>query len=183
MRRKQPRSRRSCAAFSVASCRTRCADLREGVRRALAAFTTALLDSEPRRHAADALESAYDEALTAVYRLLFLFFAEARGLVPSWHPVYRDAYGMESMRAAAEVDVRGLWPTFQAISRLAHTGCRAGDLEVTAFNGRLLQRQLELCQTHWARFSSWLSSWLVGALFPRLQRSRRVVHLRRPNPG
>jgi len=114
-----------------------CADLREGVRRALAAFTTALLDSEPRRHAADALESAYDEALTAVYRLLFLFFAEARGLVPSWHPVYRDAYGMESMRAAAEVDVRGLWPTFQAISRLAHTGCRAGDLEVTAFNGRL----------------------------------------------
>jgi hypothetical protein len=114
-----------------------CADLRDGVRRALAAFTAALLDSEPRGRAGQAVGEAYDEALTAVYRLLFLFFAEARGLVPSWHPVYRDAYGMEFIRAAAELDLRGVWPTFQAISRLAHTGCRAGDLEVTAFNGRL----------------------------------------------
>jgi hypothetical protein len=114
-----------------------CADLRDGVRDALAAFTAALIAGEPRRLAPLALDGAYEEALTAVYRLLFLFFAEARGLVPSWHPVYRDAYGMEAMRAAAELDIRGLWPTFQAISRLAHTGCRAGDLEVTAFNGRL----------------------------------------------
>jgi hypothetical protein len=31
----------------------------------------------------------------------------------------------------------GLWKGFQAISRLAHAGCKAGDLDVTAFNGRL----------------------------------------------
>src|ERR1700741_4695730 len=31
----------------------------------------------------------------------------------------------------------GLWKAFQAISRLAHAGCKAGDLAVTAFNGRL----------------------------------------------
>src|SRR6185436_9930981 len=30
-----------------------------------------------------------------------------------------------------------LWQGLQAISRLAHTGCAAGDLLVTAFNGRL----------------------------------------------
>ena len=31
----------------------------------------------------------------------------------------------------------GLWKALQAISRLAHAGCKAGDLDVTAFNGRL----------------------------------------------
>lgn len=114
-----------------------CADLRQGVHRALAAFTAALIASQPSRRGPLPLVEAYEHALTAVYRLLFLFFAEARGLVPTWHPVYREAYGMEAMRAAAELDARGLWPTFQAISRLAHAGCRAGDLDVTAFNGRL----------------------------------------------
>ncbi len=32
---------------------------------------------------------------------------------------------------------RGVWQAVQAISRLAHAGCAAGELKVTAFNGRL----------------------------------------------
>jgi hypothetical protein len=32
---------------------------------------------------------------------------------------------------------RGLWAALQAIMRLAHAGCEAGDLRVTPFNGRL----------------------------------------------
>ena len=32
---------------------------------------------------------------------------------------------------------KGLWRAIQAISRLAHAGCTAGELRVTAFNGRL----------------------------------------------
>src|SRR5207253_8641057 len=31
----------------------------------------------------------------------------------------------------------GLWDALRAIARLAHSGCRAGDLRVTPFNGRL----------------------------------------------
>ena len=31
----------------------------------------------------------------------------------------------------------GLWDALRAIARLAHAGCRAGDLRVTPFNGRL----------------------------------------------
>src|SRR5262249_56609088 len=31
----------------------------------------------------------------------------------------------------------GRWDALRAIARLAHSGCRAGDLRVTAFNGRL----------------------------------------------
>jgi len=81
----------------------------------------------------------FDHSLTVVYRVLFLLFAEARGLVPVWHPVYRDRYSVNTIVAAllAARPCRGLWEALLAISRLAHAGCAAGELKVTAFNGRL----------------------------------------------
>jgi N-6 DNA Methylase/Eco57I restriction-modification methylase len=81
----------------------------------------------------------FDEALIVIYRILFLLFAEARGLVPRWHPVYRDGYTIESLRASVELlpRPRGLWETLQAIARLAHRGCTIGELRVPPFNGRL----------------------------------------------
>jgi hypothetical protein len=71
--------------------------------------------------------------------MLFLLFAESRGLVPVWHPVYRASYTIEALRVQAERPGRrrGLWEAFQALSRLAHAGCHAGTLRVTPFNGRL----------------------------------------------
>ena len=70
--------------------------------------------------------------------MLFLLFAEARSLVPLWHPVYRESYSLEELRDAAEQSCApGLWDALRAIARLAHAGCRAGDLQVTPFNGRL----------------------------------------------
>jgi hypothetical protein len=83
--------------------------------------------------------SEVDQALTLVYRILFLLFAEARDLVPMWHPTYRDGYSIAALceRALAHERARGLWPALQACSRLAHAGCRAGELVVTPFNGRL----------------------------------------------
>lgn len=85
------------------------------------------------------LPEPFEQALTVVYRLLFLLFAESRGLVPTWHPVYQRSYSIESLRTLAERPGRhrGLWASVQAISRLAHAGCRAGDLVVAPFNGRL----------------------------------------------
>jgi hypothetical protein len=81
----------------------------------------------------------FEQALTLVYRLLFLLFAESRAIVPTWHHVYRDSYTVGALcrRALHGGHVRGLWPALQAISRLAHSGCRAGDLVVAPFNGRL----------------------------------------------
>jgi hypothetical protein len=80
-----------------------------------------------------------EQSLTVVYRILFLLFAEARGLVPVWHPVYRDRYTIDSILSAllAGRRYRGVWSAINAISRLAHAGCAAGELKVTAFNGRL----------------------------------------------
>jgi Eco57I restriction-modification methylase len=85
------------------------------------------------------LDALFDESLTVVYRILFLMFAEARGLVPNWHPLYKKHYTIESLRERIERpgSVRGLWETLQAIARLAHRGCHAGTLVVPAFNGRL----------------------------------------------
>ncbi len=85
------------------------------------------------------LDAALADALTIVYRILFLLFAEARGLVPQWHPVYRDSYTIESLRPVAEgpAPPAGLWQALQAIARLAHRGCTAGTLRVVPFNGRL----------------------------------------------
>lgn len=83
--------------------------------------------------------AGFNEALIVIYRILFLLFAEARGLVPGWHPIYRDGYTIEALRQPIETypRPRGLWETLQAISRLAHRGCRIGTLRVTPFNGRL----------------------------------------------
>jgi hypothetical protein len=80
-----------------------------------------------------------DQSLTVLYRVLFLLFAEARGLVPMWHQVYRDRYTIDSIVATllSGRRYRGVWAAVRAISRLAHAGCAAGALKVTAFNGRL----------------------------------------------
>ena len=81
----------------------------------------------------------FEQSLTVLYRVLFLLFAEARGLLPLWHPVYRDRYSLDTIVSTLLQGrrYRGLWQAVQAISRLAHAGCSAGELRVTAFNGRL----------------------------------------------
>ena len=113
-----------------------CHSLGDGVLAALPALATAL---SPGRIGAAGAGRPYEQALTVVYRVLFLLFAEARSLVPVWHPVYREAYTIDALyrRSIPSPPPRGLWAALQAITRLAHAGCKAGDLDVTAFNGRL----------------------------------------------
>ena len=110
-----------------------CSALGGGVLQALPRLASAFADGS-RPPAGD----TFDQALTVVYRVLFLLFAEARGLVPMWKELYRDAYSIDTLaRMAAGGRARGVWTALQAISRLAHAGCHLPDLEVTAFNGRL----------------------------------------------
>ena len=127
-------SLRSHVAASDVHASRVCRSLGDGVLAALPALTTALA-IHPRARTDRAI--AFDQALTLVYRVLFLLFAEARALVPVWNDVYRDAYTIDSLIRRAGRSAPGIWKAFQAISRLAHAGCKAGDLDVTAFNGRL----------------------------------------------
>jgi hypothetical protein len=112
--------------------------LQRGVHDALGRLVAAFAHAHRRRTLPPA-EVLFDESLTVLYRILFLLFAEARGLVPKWHPTYGRSYTIESLRRPVEVEVRpkGVWEALQAISRLAHSGCRAGTLQVAPFNGRL----------------------------------------------
>lgn len=113
-----------------------CRSLGAGVAEALTTLVAAL--HEPARRAGAPPAAVLDQSITVIYRLLFLLFAEARTLVPTWHPVYREAYTVHALcRRVSTRAGRGVWATLQAIARLAHAGCRAGDLRVTAFNGRL----------------------------------------------
>jgi hypothetical protein len=123
--------------------------LQRGVHEALGHLTRALSTAGRRRRAtagrrpdrshSQTTISELDEALVVVYRILFLLFAEARGLVPRWHPIYRDSYTIEALRGPVETLPRpvGIWEALQAIARLAHHGCRIGALRVAPFNGRL----------------------------------------------
>jgi hypothetical protein len=112
-----------------------CRSLRDGVLEASTSVLTALIAGLP----APPIERSFEQALTIVYRIVFLLFAEGRELVPVWHPVYRDSYSMEALReiASAYESAPGMWDALRAASRLAHAGCRAGSLSVTPFNGRL----------------------------------------------
>jgi hypothetical protein len=112
-----------------------CRSLRDGVLAASSRLLEALL----RRSSKTPVDSAFEQSLTIVYRILFLLFAEARHLVPLWHPVYRESYSLDALGAAAfrSPASAGLWEAIRAACRLAHDGCEAGDLRVTPFNGRL----------------------------------------------
>ena len=115
-----------------------CRSLKDGVLAASASVLKALVCAGSSRRERS-LPDTFEQALTIVYRMLFLLFAEARALVPVWHPVYRHSYSMNALVELAQSPSRapGLWDTLRAIARLAHAGCRAGDLSVTPFNGRL----------------------------------------------
>lgn len=82
----------------------------------------------------------FDAAIAVLFRLLFVLFAEARSLVPIWHRVYREHYSLASLAARhAMDDPRGMWAALEAGRRLLGSGCRAGTLSVTGFNGRLFE--------------------------------------------
>ena len=114
--------------------------LQLGVHDALGHLTRAFAAVSGRRASRrGAKPDLLDESLMVIYRVLFLLFAEARGLVPAWHPVFRASYTIDSLRESVEAHPRprGVWETLQAIARLAHRGCHAGSLRVPPFNGRL----------------------------------------------
>ena len=110
--------------------------LRSGVHDAVLQLVSAFREAVSRTHTDSHL---LDESLIVVYRLLFLLFAEARNLVPTWHPIYRDSYTIDTIVRPLHNDrsPTGVWEAFQALSRLAHRGCRAGPMRVPPFNGRL----------------------------------------------
>jgi hypothetical protein len=111
-------------------------ELQAGVVEALHALARVL------RRGAHHTPAAFDEALTLVYRVLFLLFAESRALVPIHHPIYREMYTLTSLceEAMCERSV-GLWDALAAITTLSRTGGHVDSLHVFPFNGHLFSRR------------------------------------------
>jgi hypothetical protein len=127
-------------------------DLQHGVADALRSLGGAIAVAHRSRPAPGRLTSTsgrvairlspFDEALTIVYRILFLLFAESRSLVPAEAPIYAGAYAIGALGRAARAQggPPGLWEALAAITRLSRSGCRTDDLIVRPFNGRLFSR-------------------------------------------
>ncbi|MEU9939110.1 Eco57I restriction-modification methylase domain-containing protein [Streptomyces lavendulae] len=120
-------------------------NLSGGVRTAISAIANGALHSwrqydksvpEPRPLFADALKVAY--------RLLFVAYAEDRGLLPVGTPSYDRGYSLRALRkailtadAAWEPDGGFLWSSLRAQWALLRDGVDAGELQITGFNGGL----------------------------------------------
>jgi class 3 adenylate cyclase len=97
----------------------------------------------PLQHAPNQI---YEGLLTVLLRLVFLLFAEDRGLMPGGR-VYTTHYGIhalfEKLRAdhekyAERMDDRfGAWPRLLALFRIVYQGCRHGELRLPARHGHL----------------------------------------------
>ncbi|WP_406484936.1 Eco57I restriction-modification methylase domain-containing protein [Streptomyces sp. NBC_01563] len=121
-------------------------NLSGGVRTAISAIANGALHHwrqhdksvpEPRPLFADALKIAY--------RLLFVAYAEDRGLLPIGTPSYDRGYSLRALRkdiltadAAWEPDGGFLWSSLRAQWALLRDGIDAGELQITGFNGGLL---------------------------------------------
>ncbi|MFF3689995.1 Eco57I restriction-modification methylase domain-containing protein [Streptomyces sp. NPDC002187] len=86
----------------------------------------------------------FAEALKVAYRLLFVAYAEDRGLLPVGTPAYDRGYSLRALRkeiltadAAWEPDGGFLWGSLQAQWALLRDGIDAGELQITGFNGGL----------------------------------------------
>ncbi|WP_027882934.1 Eco57I restriction-modification methylase domain-containing protein [Meiothermus rufus] len=120
--------------------------LKKGVVRALEVLGNAFLSEELRAlcQSPERLQAYHQEVLRLVYRLLFLFYAEQRALIPhegqlSW--VYEREYSLLALRERAarlrfqRDDQTDLWAKLLLTFRLVHEGDEA--LGVPALNGEL----------------------------------------------
>jgi hypothetical protein len=120
-------------------------DLQSNVISALETLGNGLLNPEIReflREGGDeAAQEYYQELLMLIYRLLFLLYAEQRGMMPGRDSLYTDEYSITKLRERAERR-RGqddpntdLWHGLRATFSLAEEGDE--NLGVPAYNGML----------------------------------------------
>ncbi|MBC7251087.1 MAG: hypothetical protein H5T62_12480 [Anaerolineae bacterium] len=119
-------------------------DLRGQVRQAIETLGNGFLDGELiRRLQADAAlcRAYYAEILHIIYRILFLLFAEQRGMMPGRDSLYAEAYSIAALRARAEGDIPGeddftdLWEGLKVTFRMVREG--VPELGIFGYDGML----------------------------------------------
>lgn len=120
-------------------------NLSGGVRTAISAIANGALHHW-RQHDKPVPEARnlFADALNIAYRLLFIAYAEDRGLLPIGTPSYDRGYSLRALRkdiltadAAWNPDGGFLWASLRAQWSLLRDGIDAGELQITGFNGGL----------------------------------------------
>jgi len=124
--------------------------LRQNVRTAIEELANGFLRGHPETIEAlqaepeHAPKAFYEEVLQVVYRMLFLLFAEQRGLLPGRTQLYQESYSISALRARAERPFRSddphcdLWEGLKVTFGLMRDGNDA--LGVPKLGGELFGR-------------------------------------------
>lgn len=120
-------------------------DLRQNVRAAIETFANGFLGATPgllaRLGSGElAVTAFYDDILHTIYRILFLLFAEQRGMFPGRGSLYMEEYSLTALRSLAEHPLgedphADLWERLKAAFRMVEHGAPA--LKVFGYNGAL----------------------------------------------
>jgi len=100
---------------------------------------------------ADTLNAVYQSATRLVMRMVILFYAEAKELLPKDNPFYFDNYSIEGLflqlmgavQHAGEEELKNkysAWPRFLALSNIVHHGSEHEILPLKAYGGTLFCR-------------------------------------------
>lgn len=122
--------------------------LKEQVYEALRHVAQGFLDCRANKlqPTPETLKDIYDHSLIVLYRLLFIFYAEARDLLPVRANLgYRESYSLDRVKKSIRMDLSTrlpllpytamLWPMLGALFGMINEGCEP--LNVAVFNGGL----------------------------------------------
>ncbi len=121
-------------------------DLQSNVVEALETLGNGFLDQEIRKALEEGgqeeAEAYYQDLLRIVYRLLFLLFAEQRGMMADRGDLYTKEYSISALRERAERrqsrdHQTDLWEGLKVTFRIVGQGVDEDDLQVPAYNGSL----------------------------------------------
>lgn len=131
-------------------------DLQSNVVEALETLGNGFLNQEIREALEEGgqeeAEAYYQDLLRIVYRLLFLLFAEQRGMMADRGDLYTKEYSISALRERAERKQSwdhqtDLWEGLKVTFRLVGQGVDEDDLHVPAYNGGLFDdEKLEFVQ-------------------------------------
>lgn len=114
-------------------------------------------------------DDLYQATVRVVMRMVVVFFAESRRLLPVDNRSYRESYGLSALREALDrqyhgnrsqlSEQSGAWPRILGLFKLIREGSSHPDLQVQAYGGTLfapgddaeagLTRALEFLETAW----------------------------------
>lgn len=121
--------------------------LQPQVRAAIGSLANGLMDANPQLRCQlemnpDIGRDLYRELLTVLYRILFLLFAEQRGMLQDADSLYKDSYSLSRLRTiategGAEPRRMDLWEGLKTTFRLFSDEADAAVLGVYPYNGFL----------------------------------------------